>query len=434
MNKFINEYIYVNSNPLENRERLRFILLLLFVFVLPFDLLYSNIVLFLLVITTVLDINRERIKMIPKQAWVFQIVYFLSVLGYIYSYKKSVAGFLLERQLTILLIPLLLPLAIEITNKRKRVLLNMFLLSSLITILYLFLNAFISLYNLHLPISYIFTKEFLNHRFSAPIGIHAGYLSLYVSICIIYTLQRIMETYSKRTKALLMLCFIIQFAGLVFLASRNSLISTIGIISFVFPFFYIKKKGIYFSCAIIAMMIGFIAISNFSYLKKRFTSELISEIKFTNSIDNVEAIEPRMDRWKAAMRLVTKSPLIGYGTGDETMMLKTEYIKSGLYISCLEEFNAHNQYLSYLLKNGIIGLLLFLFAFVYFVSLAIKGRDYIYISFLILLLVGFLTENILDANKGIFFFAFFNTLFGYTILMQKKKSSESEELEFSKKA
>ncbi|MES2131314.1 MAG: O-antigen ligase family protein [Bacteroidota bacterium] len=420
MNKYINKYLQIRSEPLEMREDIRFILLQLFVFFLPFDMLYSNIILLLLVITTILDIKKEKIKQIPKQIWIFQLIYFLSVIGYFYSYHKSVAGFLLERQLTIILIPVLLPLAVGINEKRKRGLLNAFILSSVLTVCLLFLNVLITIKELHLPLTGIFTKEFFNHRFSAPIGIHAGYLSLYVSLCLIYTLQLIVVTKLKKIKILLILFFVIQLAGLIFLASRNILITTILIMSFVFPFFYVKKKLLYIISITLLLVVGFIAVNNISYLKKRFTSELISDIKLTQSTDNFELTEPRIDRWQGGVRLFMRSPIIGYGTGDEISMLKTEYIKSGLYISYLEEFNAHNQYLSYLLKNGIIGLLIFLSIFIYFVYLAFKGRDYIYISFLFLLLIGFLTENILDANKGILFFAFFNTFFGYNILKKSK--------------
>jgi O-antigen ligase len=126
------------------------------------------------------------------------------------------------------------------------------------------------------------------------------------------------------------------------------------------------------------------------------------------------------------MALVKRSPLIGYGTGDEIAMLKTQYIQKGLYISYLEDFNAHNQYLSFLLKNGVLGLAIFLMAFVYYLRLAFLNRDFMYISFLILLLIGFYTENVLDANKGILFFTFFNTLFGYEALKSLKMKGKTK--------
>lgn len=427
MDKFIPAFLKDTADLSEKRERIRFMLMLVFVFSLPFDMLYSNIALFLLILTTLLDFTIEKLKRIPKQAWIFQAVYFLSVIGYFYSHNLSNAGFLLERQLSILLVPILLTLAVEINEQRKKQLLTVFLASSVVTILFLFFNVLVVIRELQLPLSQMFTKEFFNHRFSAPLEIHAGYLSLYVAIGIIHAFQLIVETLSKKIRLLLLLCLMILFAGMLFLAARNMSIATLLIIGFVFPFFYIKKKLLYITSILIATAIGFIVINNVTYLKKRFVSELIGDIKSNQDPGNTDVIEPRIDRWKCALNLASNSPVFGYGTGDEIAMLKTEYIKNGLYISYLEEFNSHNEYLSYLLKNGIVGLLLFLGIFGYFIYLAISAKDYIYISFLILLLIGFFTENILDANKGIYFFAFFNTFFGYAILKvgKNKKSKAS---------
>ena len=177
---------------------------------------------------------------------------------------------------------------------------------------------------------------------------------------------------------------------------------------------------------IILITISFIAFSKVSYLSDRFSSDLITDIKLKNgSSYDYEGAEPRIERWKGAWKLVLKSPIFGYGTGDEISMLKTTYVEKELFISYLESFNAHNQYLSYLIKNGIIGLLIFLGAFGYYLMLAIKQRDFMYISFLTLLLIGFFTENILDANKGIFFFAFFNTFLGYSILKLKANNNNT---------
>jgi O-antigen ligase len=135
-------------------------------------------------------------------------------------------------------------------------------------------------------------------------------------------------------------------------------------------------------------------------------------------------VEPRMQRWICAVDLIKQRPLLGYGTGDEVGLLKQKYYDNNLMVSYHLEFNAHNQYLSTLIKHGIIGLLVFMSAFFYYLYLGVRAKDFIYTSFVILLLVGFFTENILDMNKGIFFFAFFNTLFGYNALFERKNNRE----------
>jgi len=408
----------------ENKaEKLRFVVLLLFVFALPFDIFYSNITFITLCATTLVDTNLKKIKQIPKQFWLFQLIYFLTATGYFYSNHKSVAAFLLERQLLILFFPLIIPLAVKLTDARIRFIMVSFVIATLSAICYLFASMCYSvIFVMQLPfLKTIFSGAFFNHQFSNPLNIHAGYLSLYVSLSIFHIVFLFKKASTYQTRILITFSLIVLFAGLFFLAARNSIIATLIILLFVFPLFKIKNKIRYIAVSVSILLVSFFAISQISYLKARFSSALIIDIKPLAGNSNIQyqGAEPRFERWVGAFDLIKKSPLIGYGTGDEIAMLRTRYLKRELYISYLESFNAHNQYISYLIKNGILGFCVFLIAFIYYLFLAIKHRDFLYLSFLLLLLIGFYTENILDANKGIIFFAFFNTCFGYNILMNR---------------
>lgn len=401
-------------------ERLRFLLLLLFVFALPFDMIYSSLLMIGLTVTTLIDLNKSKLKEIPKQVWLFQIVFLLSLVGYFYSYHRSAAGFLLERQLNIFLFPLLLPLAIKINRAQINALLSMLAISCVIAITYLFVYMVFNITTeLKLPLLHtVFSGVFFNHQFSRPIGIHAGYFSMYVALSIFYLIHVFPKKGGYWHKMILVLMLLVLFSGLFFLASRNTSIATLFTFIFIYPFFHVSNKLRFAIFSLVFLAFSYIAIENIPYLRHRFSVELISDIKPLNNgkymIDG--SAEPRYERWQGALELIQQAPLFGYGTGDEIEMLKTQYIQKGLFISYLEDFNAHNQYLSFLLKNGIIGLAVFLLAFYYYGRLAFKNRDFMYISFLILLLIGFYTENILDANKGILFFALFNTLFGFEAL------------------
>lgn len=402
-------------------EQLRFNLVLLFVFMLPFDRFYTSVILMLLIATTLTDLSLTRIKMIPRQFWIFQMFFFLACLGYFYSYNKSEAGFLIERQLAILIFPLLLPVSINFSSQRVESVMRVLCLSCLVTTLWLFAKIILVVKSGSLPLNYIFSKEFFNHNFSAPINIHAGYLSLYLSFSTLYLIKLFLTSGTTVRKIVTGSLIAILLAGLFFLASRNTLISTALITFFVVPFFFVKRKVRFFTAAIITILICFFAFSKISYLNSRFSSGLINDINADSKSEySFEGAEPRIKRWEGALELFRKSPIFGYGTGDEIPMLKTKYVEHELFVSYFESFNAHNQYLSYALKNGLFGLLIFLGVFVYYLRLAIRHKCYIYLCFLTLLLIGFFTENILDANKGIFFFAFFNTLLGYTLLRREK--------------
>lgn len=414
MNSYFS-YFRLPFDVTSRMEQIRFILLNLFVLFLPFDRFYSTLILYLLIITTLIDLNKEKIKLIPRQFWVFQMVFWISLSGYFYSHNKSDAGFLIERQLAILILPIIIPLAVKLTKERVNIILTTFTASCIITIMFLFGYAFYTLNSIGMSFSYLFSPAFFNHKFSSPIDIHAGYLSMYVSLCLIYLLTRLAATTLAQKIIITMALFVLTF-GLLFLAARNILIYTVIILLFIYPFYYIKKKIKYFLTCIMVLSISTFFITSNQFLKNRFSINLMEDINFNKTKLNIEEIEPRSERWLLGIDLFKKSPVIGYGTGDEIQMLKTEYKKKGHVISYLDNYNVHNQYLSILIKHGIVGLIFFLGIFYYFFKVSIQSKYFMYFIFLFGICFFFLTENVLDANKGIFFFAVFNTLFGYTAL------------------
>lgn len=415
-----------SNNFADQNEKLRFFVALLFVFSLPFDIFYSSIILIVFILLTFLDLKKDKFKNIPKQFWIFQLPFYLAIIGYFYSYNKAEASSMIERQLSIFIFPIILPLAIEINSQRKKWMLLSLTLSCVLAVCYLFFNVFSFISDSQLPLSALFSNHFFHHDFAKPLSIHAGYLSLFVSLSIVFSVQHVLVN-KIIYKKLLYLCFtLILFSGLIFLASRNVIPTTFFILFFLVPFYYIKRKLIFILSSIALLSVLFISLSKISYLEERFSSNLVNDIVLSDSTNySLENVEPRIERWYGAVDLIKQSPIIGYGTGDEIFVLKGMYFEKKYFISYLENFNIHNQYLSYLIKNGLIGFVLFLFAFLYYLRLAIKQKDFIYLSFLALLLVGFLTENILDANKGILFFAFLNTFFGYSILIKNKKEISS---------
>jgi O-antigen ligase len=95
----------------------------------------------------------------------------------------------------------------------------------------------------------------------------------------------------------------------------------------------------------------------------------------------------------------------------EKQMLNVKYEKYKLSNSILNGFDAHNQYLAYMIKSGILGLLSFLLLLSFCFYRAIRTKKFYFISFLLIISITALTENVLESNKGILFFSFFSALF-----------------------
>lgn len=416
MNNYLSAF-HLPENNEKRLEQIRFILVNLFVFFLPFDKFYTTLILYLLIITTLLDLNNLRIKQIPKQFWIFQIVFLLSVTGYFYSQNKAEAASLIERQLVIFIFPLLIPLSIHITKERIRVLLTTLSISCTLVVIGLFTYCVYVILQLKLPIHHLLSEDFFNHNFSNPIGIHASYLSVYLSLSLIFLIT-LLSTKKTIKNVIVGFTLFILIVGLLFLAARSILIYTIIITAVIYPVFYVKQKGKYLLYFSVIIGLSFLFIAKNQFLNSRFSKDLMEDINFKSSYNNQEVIEPRSERWKLGIQLIKNAPIIGHGTGDERDFLREKYKEKGYVISYIERYNVHNQFLSILIKHGILGFGIFLFAFGYYIQLAIKSKNYIYISFLFGICFFFLTENVLDTNKGIFFFAFFNTLLSYNSLYE----------------
>ena len=74
-------------------------------------------------------------------------------------------------------------------------------------------------------------------------------------------------------------------------------------------------------------------------------------------------------------------------------------------------YNTHSSYFNILLATGIVGLIIFLTALTYQFKLAFNSENKLYLSFLILIAVSMLFENILMRMHGAVFFALFNSIF-----------------------
>ncbi|WAC03889.1 O-antigen ligase family protein [Lacinutrix neustonica] len=131
-------------------------------------------------------------------------------------------------------------------------------------------------------------------------------------------------------------------------------------------------------------------------------SDRIEELSNTTNSNR----ETRVVLWKSAMPLLKENIVFGVGTGDGNKVLIENYKNNGLKTNT----NIHNQYLDYLLRVGLFGLLVFIAVIGYAVYLSVKLNNYVYFCFLILVLGSCFTENILSRQWGIIFFASFNYL------------------------
>jgi O-antigen ligase len=402
--------LFVIEDTLENK--ISFYHLAAFVILLPFNRFYSEIFLISLLLHTLIHINRSKLRsVLTTENLILSSVILLNAAGIIYSHDKSEAFKNIERQIAILLFPIIFSLTGLDWQQYKTRILKLFGLTCVLTILYLYADAIhIILYN-KLPLKSIFSLAFINHNFSEPIGLHATYLSMYAALSTATFLQFFLAEKRNNFRFVYAAAVCILLAGLFQLASRSVLIATIILIIAGFPL--LLQAGIqrfrFTMISIIILLIAILGITKIDSFKKRYVGDFKNDL--TQASINNEILEPRIIRWHYAVELIKHSPVIGYGSGSEKRLLKEKYFEKKLYNSYLNELNAHNQYLSISLKTGILGLLVFLLTLCYGFAIAWRSKDIFLAAFMIIISIVSFSENILDVNKGIFFYAFFFSFF-----------------------
>lgn len=393
-------------------NRISYYHLMLFMLSMPFDRFYSHLILASFAVHTIIQFNRNSIKpVLTLRTAVLTSVFFVTLVSTIYSTNPAHAFVEWELDIPILLFPLLLCFNQLDLKKYKSQLFLAFALGCTITILYLYADAFITIGHYGLALSSILSPAFTNHNFSEPINIHATFFSLQIVIAFIYLLSRLINEKMALTNQLFYAaCCLILAAGIIQLSSKSIFLALLIIINIVFPYFLMqgtrRKHFIMISTFVSCLVI--IGIFNLHTFRNRYLSELKEDLSPSFA---GQTAEPRLERWKIAVNLISKSPIIGYGAGSEIQLLQEQYFAKKFYSSYLHQLNAHNEYISFLIKSGICGLAIYLATLTYGFNKAMRKNDVLFFSFMVVISIVSLSENILDADKGVIFYSFFFSFF-----------------------
>jgi hypothetical protein len=126
---------------------------------------------------------------------------------------------------------------------------------------------------------------------------------------------------------------------------------------------------------------------------------------------NGKSMVMRFEFWKAALAIIKKHPVFGVGTGDVRNSFDKQYELSHSPLSMAHRLRAHNQFLSITIAFGITGLLWFIFSLIYPLVKTGDSFKYFYAVFFIIFIVSLFTEDTLESQAGVTFYAFFNSLF-----------------------
>jgi O-antigen ligase len=395
-------------------NRISYYHVMLMLVTLPFDQFYSHIVLISFALHTLFHLKKEKLKEIfTQRTLMLQAVFFITLISLSYTLYPATAAIDITRQLVILLFPLFFSLtSLNITKYRDN-LLTIFSAVCVVTVAGLYLYAFYLIHYFKLPVRAIFSDLFINHKFSAPINMHATFLSLQIAVAFFFILSQLFKAQASKHKIILIISAVLLLAGIIQLGSKAVLVVILAGVNIAVPYFLIStaKRSRYI--LITATLSVFIVAGalNISSLKDRYVTGL--ETDLSNPMAN-ESVEPRIVRWQAAIEVAKQKPIIGYGAGSELHILGDKYFNEKLYISYLHRLNAHNQYISFLLTTGLIGLLVYVVTLYSGFRIAFRENDLLFFVFVLLIAVVSLSESLLNAEKGVYFYSLFFSLFVFS--------------------
>ena len=123
--------------------------------------------------------------------------------------------------------------------------------------------------------------------------------------------------------------------------------------------------------------------------------------------------------WKVAAKIIERNWLLGVGTGDIKDAMYNMHREMNFDLDERFWLRAHNQFLSFFAAFGIIGFVYFLYMFGY--AMVKRRKNFLALAFLVIAFASCLTEDTLETQAGVTFFAFF-----YALFSQSFRDSQTE--------
>lgn len=331
----------------------------------------------------------------------------------------------IEKRFSLLLLPLIFLGINKKINLNK--LYNYYVIFSVLTLVFLFIR-YIYLYTDNLN-KYLSGKHLweLGYNFSYSFNIHAPALNMHVSFVTIVAFYLFLLNRNKKwmLKITYFSLFIIAFAFIMYINTRVSLITTIiGVFIVIFYELYKKenlKKALKYGaifCVTAVISIGTF-VSVFPYSIHKFTQGSFGHLDMVGRLDEFEnpekviysSLVTRITIWDSAINLSKESFWVGFGSADSKKQLIEYFKKTDQKFLAEYKFQTHNQYLDFLLKYGILGLLVALFYILFFGYIGVKLENPVLIAFCVLFFLSNMTDDFLIRYDGIVFSGLWFSIF-----------------------
>lgn len=353
--------------------------------------------------------------LLAKPLGIALIAYFLlHVISVSYSENSILAWKDVQLKISLLLMPLFMLSTGLFTNKLRHNLLKLFAITMALMAI-VDLSYSYSDYLIGKDAGVFFYKSLPHFLVNKP-----HYVAWHYSFGLFVVLYELLQ--KKSNKYLWSFVGIVLLISLILLSSRAYLVAfgLVFVISLIrwlpWQTISLKRKWI-----IIIIAIALPSISLFIPQTKSRIIDTFVEVQELFGEDTNKETNARVYIWQYARDLILQQPLVGYGVGDAKLELNKALLdckavfwdgKQNIPIYA-KNYNFHNQFLQSWAELGLLGF--FLLLYIMLRPFYLKEQHPLFLIFLGLTSIGFLTESMFERQAGVVLFAMM-----YPLLMELK--------------
>ena len=405
-------------------------------------LVLSNFLLGMSLIFLFFNFKKNILK--KKINLLLPILFFLWILfSYLWSINPEKTLHSIPRQLFFLIFPLFFLLRSHNFEKIKNKVFEIFTFSAVIFSLVFLARAIVRFFITKNTAVFFFHGSYNDDFGLVPKELNAVHVSVFTAIAFLILL--IKENKSKRD--VLTTCILLFF--LLLLGSTNIIITTFLLCCIYY--FFISKSANRLRLRNLLLLIGIVSVIFFYNKIERFVElefrhntqkgighNVINETEdFSKKVTLYEAwnndgftpndffpgMAFRVYQTRLFFELLNENQVFwnGFGYNASQSKLEEKGKKYNVFlgnedVEGYQKKNFHNQYLQVFAELGLVGFIILILMLVMSLRKAIQNKDFLHISFTILMISLFLTESFLWRQRGVVFFTAFYCLF----MMQPK--------------
>jgi O-antigen ligase len=342
--------------------------------------------------------------------WAF-LWYLVHVLGMAWSTDTGHGLFDLEVKLLFAVLPFLVVWTPAAWERHRALVLRGFAAATALTLLFLVMRSTVLfVHELQwratgdFPDGLPYTNIFFSSYFSP--WLHPSYLAMYA----VFALYVAVLQEGARSRVERRVVPVVLVLGVLLCASKTGWLGLLLVLGHVLWLRWKEPRvrRMALLSATVAALVLAVLVAAFGTVRAKFTDTW--QALTATDTSGEDSSSSRVLVWRSAVELIAADPLTGTGTGDVKNELARVYAERGYRYPLERRLNAHSQFLQTAVALGVPAALLLLATLLVPLVHALRRRRHLMAALLLVSLLNWTVESMLEVQAGVVFFAFFAAL------------------------